>query len=221
MQVFKPLDLTGGSLLIKIVRQLLMNGTVRLDDASRSIIEGLKVGVWVSIERIRLMNGFRVRNLVANLGTPYPISNLYDDLIMITRQILQSSFRYTSSTLSELKKIVIEVTLNNTPRSVNMDNLSSVFIPGYHGLLVRRNDGSLEAYLPQKIINIALEMSEGVDTDRLLMRICGKGCLDAKIFETQIFYELEPEGEVIERKLFLNKLFNKTNSGKLPLNVIG
>jgi len=172
-------------------------------------LRAMSLGVWVSIEKIRVSNGVRVRELRGNIGSPYPMRNLYDDVMTIARYAAFNSPKYSPLSPSDVKRIVVEVIVNNQPRQVDISNLGNILIPGYHGLIVKRPNGSVEAYLPHRVVELAErlinEENKPLTMDLLITAICSKGCIEVKLFETQIFYELEPRGEVIERALYMNK----------------
>ncbi|WP_291766677.1 AMMECR1 domain-containing protein [Caldivirga sp. UBA161] len=224
MDLFRPLTLSDGALLIKLARYAIESKLRNIEKIpiTADHLKSMSLGVWVSVEKIKVSNGFRYRELRGDVGSPYPIRNLYDDVIMIARYAAFNSPKYSPLSLSEVKRVVIEVVVNNQPRQVNMDNLTKVFIPGYHGLLIKRPDGSIEAYLAHKIIETAAKFSEEKNRlpsmDELISLICSKGCGEVRIFETQVFYELEPEGEVIERLLYMNKYLREINSAKGLVN---
>lgn len=218
MDFFKPLSLSDGAALVKLARYAI-ESRLGLETQQPNIPERLRamsLGVWVSIEKIRISNGIRVRELRGNIGSPYPMRNLYDDVVTIARHAAFNSPKYSPLSPSEVKRIVIEVTVNNQPRQVNISNLGSILIPGYHGLIVKRPNGSVEAYLPHRVVELAErlinEEKRPLTMDSLTTAICSKGCVEVRVFETQIFYELEPLGEVIERALYMNKHFRNINS---------
>ncbi|MGC8570136.1 AMMECR1 domain-containing protein [Caldivirga sp.] len=220
MDLFKPLTLTDGTLLVRLARYAIESKLRNIEKVpiAANHLKSMSLGVWVSVEKIKVSNGFRYRELRGDVGSPYPIRNLYDDVIMIARYAAFNSPKYSPLSLSEVKRIIIEVIVNNQPRQVNMDNLASILIPGYHGLLVKRPDGSIEAYLAHKIIETVAKFHEekgrSPSIDELISLICSRGCSEVKIFETQVFYELEPEGEVIERLLYMNKYLREINAAK-------
>lgn len=217
MELFKPLPLSDGASLVRLARFIIEHelGLDTTEPNVPSYLRGLRLGVWVSIERIRLINGFRARVLRGNVGSPTPIMNLIDDVALIAKHAAFNSPNYGPISRSEVNRIVIEVTVNNQPRQVDLSNLSKLIVPGYHGLLVKRVDGSYEAYLPHKIIDIAEKLAMNnkgeLTIDELVSEICSKGCEEVSIFETQSFYELEPRGEVIERMLYMNRYVRRIN----------
>ena len=178
-------------------------------------LRDVKLGVWASLEKIKSVGGVKYRELRGDVGSPYPRSNVVDDVAFITVNAAFNSPKYSPLSPSEFKRVVIELTFNSVPRRIDIDSLPSVMIPGYHGILVTRPNGSTEAYLPQKTVDIALkfidEKGRLPGIHELISVICGAGCVDVKIFETQIFYELEPGGDVVEREPYLNMALRNIN----------
>ncbi|MFP3238014.1 MAG: AMMECR1 domain-containing protein [Caldivirga sp.] len=213
MDFFKPLQPSDGAALVKLARYAIESrlglNVQQPNIPSAERLRAMSLGVWVSIEKIRVSNGVRVRELRGNIGSPYPMRNLYDDVMTIARYAAFNSPKYSPLSPSDVKRIVVEVIVNNQPRQVDISNLGNILIPGYHGLIVKRPNGSVEAYLPHRVVELAErlinEENKPLTMDLLITAICSKGCIEVKLFETQIFYELEPRGEVIERALYMNK----------------
>ncbi|MFP3259110.1 MAG: AMMECR1 domain-containing protein [Caldivirga sp.] len=213
MDFFKPLQPSDGAALVKLARYAIESrlglNVQQPNIPSAERLRAMSLGVWVSIEKIRVSNGVRVRELRGNIGSPYPMRNLYDDVMTIARYVAFNSPKYSPLSPSDVKRIVVEVIVNNQPRQIDISNLGNILIPGYHGLIVKRPNGSVEAYLPHRVVELAErlinEENKPLTMDLLITAICSKGCIEVKLFETQIFYELEPRGEVIERALYMNK----------------
>mgnify|MGYP001770747775 CR=1 FL=1 len=210
---FRPFTLEEGGKIINTVRAMLEDMFGKKHTPPPPIQFTAKgLGMWLAVEKIRKDNfGYNRRVLRAHVGSPYPITDsLYEDLVILTRRIADGGLNASPLSAGELPRLVIEVAFNNTPITTTVDDLVKVFKPGYHGLLVKRPNGGIEAYLPHRFIAIAEELKQKgitINNSSLIREACKAGCSEVKVFETQIFYEVVPGGEVIERKLYLNRVF--------------
>lgn len=210
---FRPFTVEEGGKIVSMVRAMLGDMLSKSHTPPPPIQFTAKgLGMWLTVEKIKKDNfGYSRRVLRAHIGSPYPLTdNMYEDLVILTRRIADGGLNASPLSASELPRLVIEVVFNNTPIAATVDDLVKVFKPGYHGLLVKRPNGGIEAYLPHRFITIAEEMRQRgitISNSNLIREACKAGCAEVKVFETQIFYEVTPGGEVIERKLYLNRVF--------------
>ena len=171
-----------------------------------------KKGVFVTIEKIEIdPSGVWRRTLRGCIGIPEPIYPLVEATIYSAISAATRDPRFPPMSYSELKDVVFEVSVLTKPQLIKItdpkDYPKEIKV-GYDGLIVERGlyKGLL---LPQ----VAVEY--GWDERKFLEQACLKAGLppdswllpDTKIykFQAQIFYELKPEGDVIERLIHLGR----------------
>lgn len=190
---FRPFSLEEGEVLVRVARSAVRarfdGGTFSLN---RDLLRDRKFGVFVTIERIIVSGNRKRREVRGSRGTVRPIRDVIHDVALAATHAAFKDERAGRFVPAELGKVVFEVTLVSPTRPVSLDELPSVFVPGYHGVLA----GS-EVLLPQTVVEHRLVGRS------LVARLCSGGCPEhVELFETQIFYELYPEGTVIERELW-------------------
>ncbi len=157
-----------------------------------------KRGIFVTLNELGKLRGC--------IGFPEPVYALNRAIIESSRAAAFKDPRFPPVTHDELEEITIEVSVLTKPELIEVEEtqeyLSKIEV-GKHGLIIKSmyNSGLL---LPQVFIDYectpkkALEMTcekAGIDTDAWQEP-------EAKIyrFEAQIFEEIEPKGNIIERK---------------------
>lgn len=161
-----------------------------------SPVFGEKRGVFVTLTENGLLRGC--------IGYPYPDSTLEDAIMDSAAAAAVRDPRFPPVEESELKDIVVEVTILTPPERINVPpkELPNNIEIGRHGLIVKHGycQGIL---LPQ----VALE--NDMDCIDFLGHTCLKAGLppdawlrgaEVHCFEGQIFKEKEPQGEVFEEK---------------------
>ena len=182
-------------------------------------LRSVKCGVYVSIEKIVFSEGMYKRILRGCMGSVKPLKDLVSDVKIAAIYAAFNDPRFSPISVAELKNSVIELILISNLKQVNLDEIKENFILGYHGLLLQRSSSkNVLTILPHKVIEWAEQtyVKEGRKfTVEDLVNIVSKYVRDDTqiyMFETQILYELEPLGRVVERKLYLNKyLQNQRN----------
>ncbi|MFO7677154.1 MAG: TIGR00296 family protein [Thermoplasmatota archaeon] len=172
-------------------------------DLATSDLDGVfleKRGVFVTIHSTP---GHLLRGCI---GIPYPIITLKDAVIR-AGQMVTTDPRFPPLTKNELDTILVEVTiltkpkliLNSTPENI----LSSIEI-GVHGLIVEFGQYS-GLLLPQ------VPVEQGWNKEEFIANTCVKAGLpsdtwlekDLKLylFRGQIFSEIKPYGEIVEKTI--------------------
>ncbi|KUO81644.1 MAG: hypothetical protein AT714_01945 [Vulcanisaeta sp. OSP_8] len=218
MQLFKPLDEQEYPILIKYLRaKILERLGVKVDyEIDPTILvktAELKFGVFVSIEKLMYSDGMVKRVLRGSMGMIRPMRNLLEDSVAAAIHAAFYDPRYSPISIAEFKNCVLEVTVVSPPTDVGMDWVGNDMVLGYHGLYIV-DSGKATIILPQRVVEIAENYHQStdkyLDNEAFINELCNrlKICSPSSIkaFETQIIYELRPDGDVIERKLYLNRL---------------
>ena len=182
----------------KIVEEYVKNQTVPITDLKGFFNE--KHGAFVTIHT------FPNHDLRGCVGIPLPVMSLQDAIGEGAKSATHDP-RFPPLDVNELKKIIIEVTILSKPEKINAespeDYLSEIEI-GRDGLIVEQGlfKGLL---LPQ------VPVEQGWNKEEFLSHTCMKAGLmpDAWFnkstilyrFNGQIFTEIEPYGEIMEKKL--------------------
>ena len=167
-----------------------------------------KRGVFVTLEKIVVTpDGLRKRELRGCIGFPEPVLPLVEATIKAAIAAAFHDPRFTPLMQAELPSIVFEVSVLTKPELLKVENpkeLPRKIKIGKHGLIIERGffKGLL---LPQ--VAVEYEWTE----EEFLNQACLKAGLPSRtwmmpgtnvyVFGAQIFAELEPNGEIIERKL--------------------
>jgi len=159
-----------------------------------------KSGVFVTI------NSFPSKNLRGCIGIPYPIMSLEKAIIEAGISATRDP-RFPPLMKNELKDVIIEITILTKPEKIIVDDpkeYPSKINLGRDGLIVKDNINS-GLLLPQVPIEQEWNKKE------FLSNTCVKACLASDSwlkneiniykFTGQIFSEIEPNGEIMEKKL--------------------
>ncbi len=157
-------------------------------------------GVFVTLET------YPGKDLRGCIGYPEPIKPLIEALIDSAISAATRDPRFPPVTLEELDNLIIEVSVLTKPELLKCKpNEYKKFIEiGKHGLIVEKGifRGLL---LPQVAVEYNWDVEEFLANTCLKAGLLPDEWLDDNtnvyIFEAQIFSELKPNGEVIERKL--------------------
>ena len=212
MKDFK-LSINDGEFLIryarKAVREYIFNGR-RIDtpeDMPKKLKE--KRGAFVALEKIVISeDNIRKRVFRGRMGIPYPNYPLIDVVIDSAIQVALKDPRFSPLSIGELSRVVFEVTILSTPKLIEIkdprDYPKKIKV-GLHGVIVEVGEYR-GIILPQ----VAVEFNW--NEEKILEQACIRAglapdfWLTSKInvykFTTQIFYELKPNGKVIERMTY-------------------
>jgi len=160
---------------------------------------GLKYGVFITVEGIVRSGGYERREVRGSLGTVFPIEDLGHDVARIAAKLAVSIPRFTEF---DLRRSVIEVTL--VEGLSEWDGDLSNFAWGREGVYVESGERRF-VVLPQTVIERRLF---GEALLRYVESMGGAGGTLYK-FSTRIFYEVRPEGEVIERELWKSRVIKQ------------
>ena len=220
MELFRPLNEQEYTSLIrylraKILERLGVKADYEIDPTHLVKIAELKLGVFVSIEKLMYSDGMIKRVLRGSMGTIRPIKNLLEDSVTAAIHAAFYDPRFSPISIAEFKNCVLEVTVVSPLMDVDMDWLRKEMILGYHGLYIV-DSGKATILLPQKVVEIAenyyQRTNKQLGIDEFIKELCDslKICnpTSIKAFKTQIMYELRPDGSVVERKLYLNRLLS-------------
>lgn len=221
MDLFRPLNEQEYASLIKYLRakileRLGIKADYEIDPTHLVRIAELKFGVFVSIEKLMYSDGMIKRVLRGgSMGTIRPIKNLLEDSVTAAIHAAFYDPRFSPISIAEFKNCVLEVTVISPLMDVDMEWVRNNMVLGYHGLYIV-DSGKATILLPQKVIEIAenyyQRTNKQLGISDFMKELCDslKMCnpTSIKAFKTQIIYELRPDGNVIERKLYLNRLLS-------------
>ncbi len=201
-----------GTYLVKLARRAVEEYLVNLvripppADAPKALRE--KRGVFVTIETIvERPGGEWGRELRGCIGYPEPVKPLVEAVIDSAIAAATEDPRFPPMRAEELKDVIFEVSVLTPLQEVKYQDPSELpekIVVGKHGIVIER--GFLKGLLlPQ----VAIEY--GWSSKEFLSQACVKaglppdawlyGGVKVYVFEAQIFAELAPNGEVIERIL--------------------
>lgn len=199
------LSLEEGSKLISHIRASMYRKIrglpLKLSDESLS---RYKVGVFVTVEFLVRSNGTERREVRGSLGVVQPVRDLAHDSAKIAGKLVLAIPRFSEM---DLRRSVIEATLIEDLRETSFDALSSLRW-GIEGV-----------YVPPVLVVLPQTMLELRILGEALKRyVASKVGVPEKVyvFSTQIFYELRPEGQVIERELWRSRIISQA----LGLNTV-
>lgn len=191
------LNLTEGTLAVRLARSAIeahLSGEV-METGNLPEVFGEKRGVFVTLHKNSDLRGC--------IGYPEPIMPLSDAISDSAVSAAVRDPRFPPVRYEELEEIVVEVTVLTPPVKIdaNPQDLPKHVEIGRHGLIVRKG-----AYQGLLLPQVAEEW--GFDAEEFLSQTCVKAGLlpDAWLtgavvysFEGQIFAEIEPDGEVVEK----------------------
>ncbi|CCC82503.1 AMMECR1 domain-containing protein [Thermoproteus tenax] len=199
------LSLEEGSKLISHIRTSMYRKIrglpLKLSDESLS---RYKAGVFVTVEFLVRSNGTERREVRGSLGVVQPVRDLAHDSAKIAGKLVLAIPRFSEM---DLRRSVIEATLIGDLRETSFDALSSLRW-GIEGV-----------YVPPVLVVLPQTMLELRILGEALKRyVASKVGVPEKVyvFSTQIFYELRPEGQVIERELWRSRIISQA----LGLNTV-
>ncbi len=194
------LTLEEGRSLVHLARQavtdyLERHETIKPQGPSDALSRS--AGVFVTLNTVKPTHKLR-----GCIGFPYPDQPLADGTIKAAIYAATEDPRFNPVSLEELKSIIVEVTVLTPPQPLHTNNrktLPSQIKVGHHGLIVEAH-GQSGLLLPQ----VATEWNW--DASEFLTNCCLKAGLPpdswllegttVKVFEGEIFEEVEPAGEV-------------------------
>lgn len=186
--------------LVSHVRSAMLNKLRDLPvPESHPVLSQLRAGVFVTVESIVRSGGYERREVRGSLGIVEPFKDLAFDSAKVAAKLALSIPRFTEF---DLRRSVIEVTLVEGLREWGGD-LGS-FEWGREGVYVIAGNKKL-VVLPQTMIERRLL---GPALLRYIESMVGAPERMYK-FATRIFYELRPEGEVIERELWKSRVIRQ------------
>lgn len=189
------LSLEEGTRLISHIRSSMQRKIKGLPlNASDEVLSKRKVGVFVTVEFLVRSNGWERREVRGSLGVVQPVKDLAHDSAKIAAKLVLKIPRFSEM---ELRRSVVEATLVTELREASLDSLSSLKW-GVEGVYVPPNFVVLpQTMIERRLLGEALKryvMSNAGVPERLY------------VFSTQVFYELRPEGQVIERELWRSRV---------------
>ncbi len=228
--LFRPLNEREYTSLVrylrsKILERLGLKADYEIDPTNLVRIAELKLGVFVSIEKLMYSDGMIKRVLRGSIGTIRPMKNLLEDSVTAAIHAAFYDPRFSPISIAEFRNCVLEVTVVSPLIDVDMDWVRREMILGYHGLYIV-GSGKATILLPQRVIEIAegyyQRTNKQLSNDDFIKELCEslKICnpTGIKAFETQIIYELRPDGNVVERKLYLNRLLSNNVKLRAVIN---
>ncbi|ACB39023.1 AMMECR1 domain-containing protein [Pyrobaculum neutrophilum] len=163
------------------------------------VLSGMRSGVFVTVEAIVRSGGFERREVRGSLGVVEPYRDLAYDTAKIAAKLVYSIPRFTEF---DLRRSVVEVTLVGALRE--WDGELEGFGWGREGVYAVSRRG-MAVVLPQTMVERRIL---GDALHRYVESLVGPPERLYR-FDTQIFYELHPEGEVIERELWRSRVIRQ------------
>ena len=189
-----------GAVLVSHVRSAMVAKLRGLPlPVSHSVLSGLRSGVFVTVEAVVRSGGFERREVRGSLGIVEPFRDLAFDAAKIAAELVLSIPRFTEF---DLRRSVIEVTLVEGLRE--WDGSLDGFEWGREGVYVVAGQRRL-VVLPQTMIERRIL---GGALLRYVESMVGSPEKMYR-FYTRIYYELHPEGEVIERELWRSRVIKQ------------
>jgi len=208
MERFRPYNIEEGTFLVRLARRaveerIFSGRVIEIPEDTPPKMLKDKYGVFTTIEIIQ-KDRYMLRGCI---GFPRGYFN-------VTRAIIESAMaaafedpRFPPLSKNELEKIVFEVSILSPLEEIEVkspkDYPKAIKI-GYHGLVIERGIFS-GLLLPQ------VPVEYGWDEEEFLCEACMKAGLTPECwldkqtrvyrFQAQIFKEVKPRGEVIERDL--------------------
>ena len=170
-------------------------------------------GVFVSLEKIvSERGGVKRRVLRGRRGMVDPVLPLIEATIRSAIEVAVRDYRYPPLNIGELNSIVFEVTIVSDLEPLDTRDIEKCLSQlklGLEGVVLEVGGRYRSVVLPQTAVE------EDWDKSEMLQQVCLRAGLpmnawrDSNVriykFKTQIFYELHPNGEVIERALYLGR----------------
>ncbi len=224
---FRPLTIDEGRALIRfarcVIEQCLKFGDCTVDECIDSVkpyegkFRSLKLPVFVTIEKIMTSEGGVTKRVIrGSMGIPVPRLDMLNGVLLAAKHAAFRDPRRSCLQASEWHNCVIEITILSEPSVVTLEEFYRKFIIGYHAISLRV-DRDLIVILPQMQIDVLEKIlfSERRKLSKISLREYVYKLFESfnipqhveriAIHSTQIFYELFPEGQVIERKPYLNR----------------
>lgn len=192
------LSLEEGRRLISFIRSSLQRKIRGLPLAtSDPVLSKYRAGLFITVEFLVRSGGWERREVRGSLGVVEPVKDLAHDAAKISAKLAATIPRFSEM---DLRRSVVEATIIRDVRPARVEELSSLKW-GVEGVYVPPNFVVLpQTMLERKLLGDVLQRyvvsSVGVP-DRLY------------VFSTQIFYELRPEGDVIERELWRSRIISQ------------
>ncbi|MEZ0248799.1 MAG: AMMECR1 domain-containing protein [Thermoproteus sp.] len=193
------LSLEEGARLISHVRSSMQRKIKGLPlKTSDEVLSNYRLGVFITVEFIVRSNGWERREVRGSLGVVQPVKDLAHDSAKIAGKLVMEIPRFSEM---ELRRSLIEATLVDGLREASLDSLRGLKW-GVEGVYVPPNF----VVLPQTMLERRLL------GDALVRYVTSNVGIPERLylFNTQIFYELRPEGQVIERELWRSRIISQT-----------
>ncbi len=177
-------------------------------------LSSIKTPVFVSLEKLVQDGSVIKRVLRGSMGVPRPTLDL---LCAVKYAAYYAAFcdpRKGPLRPSELRSCVIELTVLFHPTQVKLEELPERLTPGYHSVIVELSSGDVVVLLPHVQVELAEKLQESgaiLDMDAFIRELLKcklvkvEDVTSVYLYDTQIFYELYPRGQVIERRLYRNR----------------
>jgi uncharacterized protein (TIGR00296 family) len=196
------LNIEDGIKCVKFAREVI-EFTIKKDNMEYINLNGIfneNLGVFVSIHT------YPSYNLRGCIGIPKPIMSLKKSIAEASKSVIKDP-RFPTLSSDELDRIIIEVTILTKPEKIEIDDPEEYFSKikiGRDGLIIESglNSGLL---LPQ------VPVEYNWDVKDFLSNLCLKAYLPEDAwrniktnifkFSGQIFTEIEPNGNIKEKKL--------------------
>lgn len=208
------LSLENGILLVKLARSTVTNYLTT--GAKASVPSHLpnqlneKRGVFVTLRKIIIdRDGIKRWTLRGCIGYVLPIFPLAEATINAAIAAATRDPRFSPLTIQELSQVIFEVTVISKPELIQVSNprdYPKYIKIGLHGIMIEKGlvksvllpqiaveyEWNEKMFLNQACIKIGLPPDAWLLTDMKIYR-----------FTAQIFAEVEPYGEIIERQLYI------------------
>ena len=208
MQRFRPYTLEEGKFLVKLARKavehyLIAGERIRPPEDTPERFYKDKYGVFTTIEIYEKGKTY----LRGCIGFPYGYQNMIKAIIESALAAAFEDPRFPPLSKEELDQVIFEISILSPIQQLKVDDPREYprkIKVGYHGLIIEKGIFS-GLLLPQ------VPVEYGWNEEEFLCQTCMKAGLTPEcwldretrvyIFQAQIFKEIEPKGEVIERDL--------------------
>lgn len=208
--MFKPYTLEEGKLLVKLARDAVLQylKNKKIMEAPNDLPEKLlkdKYGVFTTIE-IFMGKGKR-GELRGCIGFPQAVYNVATGVVRSAIAAAVEDPRFEPMSPEELDKVTFEVSILSSLELLEPGNprdyLNKIIV-GRHGIVIQRGYYS-GLLLPQVPVEYCWDAMEFLNEGCMKAFLPPDCWLDEDtsvlIYEAQIFKEIEPNGDVIERNL--------------------
>lgn len=202
------MDLKHGRALVRLARQIVVT---YLEEGFIGSVEGKKesyseeiMGSFLTARVVEDVNRGKTERVVMSVGCPLPLMSVRDIVVDSTTNMAIRIRAHSLLGTLEIENLIFEIDMLTPPRLVSVkkpDEYSGKIRVGKDGLMIEH--GFLRALLLPKV-----PLEKGWDVQDFLSECCMRAGfppdawlyknLDIYTFQSRIFKEVEPCGEIVE-----------------------